>query len=224
MTYNVDVVKYEVVENTYAVYLIKIVGPNNISFHIQDRYSSILTWHNEIKKNIGTSDGLPSFPEKKYFGKLEPKFLERRKAGLKNFLNPFLNHPLVKSSPRVPTYFKMKATGKGSGEAVESLALYMSGGATPGTKTGTVGKKPAPKQESGTWQAGTAQQFGEPVDTVKPAASKSLTIAQLTCQIEFDHQKFQQQFESDCKQIVDEIQEKFIDLLGDAHSDYGDQI
>lgn len=42
MTYIVDVVKYELVDDNYAMYLIKIVGPNNISFHIKDRYSSIL--------------------------------------------------------------------------------------------------------------------------------------------------------------------------------------
>jgi hypothetical protein len=42
--------------------------------------------------------------------------------------------------------------------------------------------------------------------------------------LEFDHQKFQQQFEADCKNIVDEIQEKFIDLGVENHSAYGTDI
>jgi len=41
---------------------------------------------------------------------------------------------------------------------------------------------------------------------------------------EFDHSKFQQKFENDCKDIVDEIQEKFIDLGVENHSAYGENI
>ena len=39
--FKVTIVKYDIVENQYASYLIKVVGPKDISFHIQDRYSSI---------------------------------------------------------------------------------------------------------------------------------------------------------------------------------------
>ena len=42
--------------------------------------------------------------------------------------------------------------------------------------------------------------------------------------VEFDHQRFKDQFEADCKRIVDDIQEKFIDLGVDNHSAYADNI
>jgi hypothetical protein len=52
MSYNVSVVNYEVVNGDYAVYLIKVVGPNNCSFHIRDRYSSIRNFQSTIKKSL----------------------------------------------------------------------------------------------------------------------------------------------------------------------------
>lgn len=39
-TYRVQFVKYET-RKGYAEYLIKIVAPGNITFHIMDRYSSM---------------------------------------------------------------------------------------------------------------------------------------------------------------------------------------
>ena len=43
ITYSVKVIKHDVVRD-YAEYLVKIVAPNGISFHIKDRYSSIRAW------------------------------------------------------------------------------------------------------------------------------------------------------------------------------------
>ena len=45
ITFNVKVIKHEIKrDRTFADYLIKIVGPNEISFHIEDRYSGIRAW------------------------------------------------------------------------------------------------------------------------------------------------------------------------------------
>lgn len=52
ISYRVQIVKSEVVENTYAMYLIKVIGPNNISFHINDRYSSIRGFYNQVKDSL----------------------------------------------------------------------------------------------------------------------------------------------------------------------------
>lgn len=119
ISYNVTVVKYEVVGNDYALFMIKVVGPNNISFHISDRYSSIRSFVEQIKKGLSSKDGIPEFPPKKYFSNLKTDWLENRKRQLGVFLQTFLAHPLVKASPLVPAYFKDKAVGEGSQDAVD---------------------------------------------------------------------------------------------------------
>ena len=63
-------------QNNYAVYRIKVVGPRDISFHLLDRYSSLREFQAMVKRNIGSSDGMPTFPKKKYFGNTDPAFLE----------------------------------------------------------------------------------------------------------------------------------------------------
>ena len=70
--YKVQIVGFEVVDNSHAVYNIKVLGPRDIAFHIKDRYSSLRDFQAFIKKSIESSDGTPSFPKKKFFGNLEP--------------------------------------------------------------------------------------------------------------------------------------------------------
>ena len=39
--FKVQVVNYEVTREGFAVYVIKVIGPQDISFHLKDRYSSM---------------------------------------------------------------------------------------------------------------------------------------------------------------------------------------
>ena len=51
--YRVSVVKHDIIDQEYALYLIKIwVEPTNIVFHIQDRYSGIRTWQDSVKNEL----------------------------------------------------------------------------------------------------------------------------------------------------------------------------
>lgn len=43
--------KYQV-EAGHADYIFKVVGPNGISFHIKDRYSSMRSFQSLLKKEI----------------------------------------------------------------------------------------------------------------------------------------------------------------------------
>jgi hypothetical protein len=44
-TYTFNVVKFDVINQDYTQFLIKVaVQPFNITFHIKDRYSGIETW------------------------------------------------------------------------------------------------------------------------------------------------------------------------------------
>ena len=97
------------VDNSHAIYNIKVLGPRDIVFHIKDRYSSLREFQALIKKNIVSSDGTPSFPKKKFFGNLEANFLDQRSNQLNLFLNTFLAHPNVKACELVPVYFRSKA-------------------------------------------------------------------------------------------------------------------
>ena len=72
------VVKYEISPENYAVYIIKVVGPRDISFHVRDRYKSLRDFQAMVKRKIGSADGTPTFPKKKYIGNLEPAFLQQR--------------------------------------------------------------------------------------------------------------------------------------------------
>ena len=151
MSYQVSVINYEVVQGEYAMYLIKVVGPNNIAFHIKDRYSSIRNFQSELKRSFPNKDAIPEFPQKKYFDNLNPNWLEQRKTQLGLFLNTFLAHPLVKQSPLVPVYFKDHATGEGSKESIEYLAAYMNGNAPAlGSKSPMGGRKPLPPKQTDT--------------------------------------------------------------------------
>ena len=116
--FKISIVKHDVVDNAYAVYLIKVVGPKDISFHIRDRYSSIREFQSMVKKNIESTDGTPNFPKKRFWGNLDADWLELRTRQLSLFLNTFLAHPHVKACKLVPIYFKGKAYGEGSQEAI----------------------------------------------------------------------------------------------------------
>ena len=74
--FKVTVVKHEVTRDNFANFIIKVVGPKDISFHLKDRYSSIREFQSMVKRQIGSADGTPSFPKKKIFGNMEPAFLQ----------------------------------------------------------------------------------------------------------------------------------------------------
>mmetsp|Transcript_21063 Transcript_21063/g.25886 ORF Transcript_21063/g.25886 Transcript_21063/m.25886 type:complete len:93 (+) Transcript_21063:3-281(+) len=80
--FSVAVVKHDVTDRNYCNYTIKVVGPRGISFHIQDRYSSLREFQSMVKRSIGSVDVLPSFPKKKLWGNMEPGFLETRKGAI----------------------------------------------------------------------------------------------------------------------------------------------
>ena len=74
--FSVSVVKHTVERDGFANYIIKVVAPRDISFHLKDRYSSMREFQSMVKRQIGSADGTPNFPKKKYIGNMEPAFLE----------------------------------------------------------------------------------------------------------------------------------------------------
>ena len=55
----------------YVVYNVKVLGPNSISFHIKDRYSSMRNLSDTLirEARLTESNTLPKFPGKKLFNK-----------------------------------------------------------------------------------------------------------------------------------------------------------
>ena len=78
INFKITVVKFDLVDHAYATYLIKVIGPKNIAFHIRDRYSLIRTWQDQVKKAIPNSESTPECPSKKMFGNMEAPFLALR--------------------------------------------------------------------------------------------------------------------------------------------------
>lgn len=70
------------VEGGHAEYLIKVVGPLSISFHLLDRYSSMASFVSTIKRSVRNTEDLPQFPGKKFFGNTSAQFLKQRSAQL----------------------------------------------------------------------------------------------------------------------------------------------
>ena len=48
--FKAQVVKYEISPQNFAVYILKIVGPRDISFHLKDRYSSLREFQAMVKR------------------------------------------------------------------------------------------------------------------------------------------------------------------------------
>lgn len=126
INYKVTVVRHEV-KGDHAEYLIKIIGPKDISFHICDRYSMIRNWQAQVKNEIKNPQGAPEFPPKKLFGNMEKAFLDQRRTAVEVFLNTFLAHPQVNRSRLVPVYFKSKAVAKEDTVAIQNLILFQQG-------------------------------------------------------------------------------------------------
>ena len=63
--------------NGFAEYYIRVSAPNNISFHLKDRYSSMLNFYSQLTKEreVYALRELPKFPAKKSFGNKKPSFL-----------------------------------------------------------------------------------------------------------------------------------------------------
>ena len=72
-------------------YLYKVIGPNNITFDLRDRYSSMRRFQQQIRDqlNLRQMAGVPNFPPKKTFGNMEAEFLRTRQTGLENFFKNF---------------------------------------------------------------------------------------------------------------------------------------
>lgn len=62
-------------DDGHADFIFKVVGPNNISFHIKDRYSSIRQFQSLLRKDLDDRikiSNLPQFPKKKFLNTMTP--------------------------------------------------------------------------------------------------------------------------------------------------------
>ena len=129
--YRVQFIKYELIKG-FTEYLIKVIAPGNISFHLRDRYSSMRNFQSLMKKNMPIRNfrGLPSFPPKKLFNNTDQTFLNQRLKSLENFFNNFLSHPEIANSNLVLIYLKEKAADKQSEDKFTELVDYLEKKAT----------------------------------------------------------------------------------------------
>ena len=125
ITYKFQMVKVKTDEG-YANYIAKIIGPNGISFHIQDRYSSMRKFSQLLKndisdKNINLND-LPPFPKKKLVGSMEPQFIDQRSVELGRYFNALLSKNQVARNILVLTYFTTHQADQESEQKILQLS------------------------------------------------------------------------------------------------------
>ena len=66
-------------EGGHAEFVYKVIGPLGISFHIMDRYSQMRNFQSYLRKDVDDQkalDNLPPFPKKKFYGAMDPNFLD----------------------------------------------------------------------------------------------------------------------------------------------------
>ena len=101
--FKIEITGQEGKDESHTAYLIKVTTwPNSqLSFNIKDRYSVLRSFQEDIvKKLFKDTSSLPPFPEKKFFGGNDPKFLEQRKQQLVVFFNEFFVHERVLTHSR----------------------------------------------------------------------------------------------------------------------------
>jgi hypothetical protein len=126
ISYKVSMIRYDTAQG-HANFIFKVVGPNNISFHIKDRYSSMRTFQSILKKDLDDSvniRNLPPFPKKRYLNQLQNQFLEQRMAELGRFFNAFLEIPEVARNKLVLTYFQSAPADQDSADKINNL-IYL---------------------------------------------------------------------------------------------------
>ena len=123
LAYKVQMIKYSK-DGGHAEFFFRVLGPNQISFHVIDRYSSMRQFQSLLKKDLDDSvnlGDLPAFPKKRYVGSLEDAFLEQRMGSLGQFFNSFLSNKEVASNKLVLTYFASKAADQESQDSIVKL-------------------------------------------------------------------------------------------------------
>ncbi|CDW71837.1 px domain containing protein [Stylonychia lemnae] len=220
-TYKVQFVKHEL-QDGHAAYLIKVVAPGNIIFHIRDRYSSMRNFQSLIKKqfNLKTFHGFPYFPPKKAFGNTSNDFLNNRMTQLQTFFNNFFANKDIAKSPNIILYFKEKVAEQQSQKKVEELIEYLHQKSNKSQQ--------APQQQQRNQQQNQQQQNnnnfqGQQQQIFKEDQPKiSNMMVSQSQNTNFDIKTF----EAECRKIVGDISDKFLDLgLDDGnHSDYGNMI
>ena len=94
-TYKFEGTGYKV-SNDHTEFIFKVTAPNGVAFQICDRYSSIRSFYEVVKKYIGDdAKKVPKFPGKKMFGTKEVAFVIQRQKELTDFFNGFMGLPQV---------------------------------------------------------------------------------------------------------------------------------
>ena len=117
-------IKYSV-EHGHADFYFKVIGPNGLSFHVVDRYSSMRSFQSLVRKDLDDSvklNSLPQFPKKRYMGGLDEKFLDQRMKQLDLFFNAFLSINAIARNDLVLTYFGTRVTDQQSHDKLIELS------------------------------------------------------------------------------------------------------
>lgn len=125
ISYKVQMVKVKT-DDGFANYVAKVVGPNGVSFHIMDRYSSMRKFQQLLRnsisdQNINLND-LPPFPKKKLVGSMEPAFIDQRMVELGRYFNALLSKNQIARNTMVLHYFASHQADQESEQKILQLS------------------------------------------------------------------------------------------------------
>ena len=104
--YRLQYIKW-VNQGDYVEYYTKLFCNEDpdVNVEFRERYSSLRKLHESLKKETN-SINYPKFPDKKYFGNTEDKFLNRRFAELQSYFNTVLGSKDFSQLPTLKTWIK----------------------------------------------------------------------------------------------------------------------
>jgi hypothetical protein len=111
--YKFTFIKYQNTDD-HISYLIKVLAPGNISFTIEDRYSSMKKFADEMEKFTKNVQGFPGFPKKRIFGNKKDGFLKKRQRELETYFNMLFNTNGVSRSEKTFKYLKSRTVDDNS--------------------------------------------------------------------------------------------------------------
>jgi len=96
------------ISNGVVLYQVRVSGPNDITFHLKDRYKRMRNFYQQLRRQLPPqkAQNLPEFPPKRLIGNKKAAFINQRKNGLQNFMNSILADPEIAKLKLTINYFK----------------------------------------------------------------------------------------------------------------------
>ena len=127
LVYEVEPLQFELVDNK-AQFRFRLRAPHDITFEIQDRYSGLRTYQEQIRKELSGYvflKNLPAFPPRTFLPDKSEKFLQSRFEALSNFLSQILQLNQVARSETTFKYLELHCADENSSGRLKRIRMLI---------------------------------------------------------------------------------------------------